>query len=124
LATAIRLAASGVASCNTTASLMVLGSPWSASCVTPCASGAALTTAVRIAAQVIAAAQASAALVTSPGSQPQVGIDASVVAASHTVIFPGCGSRTVVFDGGNRVVEFEGGTRVVEFGGAINAVPF
>jgi hypothetical protein len=79
---------------------------------------------VRIATAAISAARASAALATVPGSQLPVGIDASAVATSHTVVFPGCGSRTVVFDGGNRVVEFEGGTRVVEFGGAINAVPF
>jgi hypothetical protein len=124
LSTSIRLASTGVSQSASGAALTAPGLPWVASSASPSRASCVLTAAVRIATAAISAARASAALATVPGSQLPVGIDASAVATSHTVVFPGCGSRTVVFDGGNRVVEFEGGTRVVEFGGAINAVPF
>jgi hypothetical protein len=124
MSTSVRLTSAGVSPSTSGSALTSPGLPWAASGVAPSRASCALTATVRIATAAIAAARASAALTASLGSHLPVGIDAGLVAVSHTVVFPGCGSRTVVFDGGSRVVEFEGGTRVVEFGGAINAVPF
>lgn len=85
---------------------------------------ASMTTAIDLAPTSAATASGNAIFTTSPGAQPGVGIDAGTVSASHTVTFPGCGGRTVVFDGGSRAVEFEGGAHAVEFNGALNTVTF